>query len=642
MNLLTVSTDLISIFLFTTLFLFFARKVAKKVGLVDKPNFRKRHQGLIPLVGGISVYAGICFTFGIVDYYIPHASLYLACAGVLVFIGALDDRFDISVKIRATIQAAVGIVMMVFGKLYLSSLGYIFGSWEMVLGPFGYFLTLFAVWAAINAFNMVDGIDGLLGGLSCVSFAAIGMILWFDGQTSLAIWCFAMIAAILPYIMLNLGILGRRYKVFMGDAGSTLIGFTVIWILLETTQGKTHPISPVTALWIIAIPLMDMVAIMYRRLRKGMSPFSPDRQHIHHLIMRAGFTSRQAFVLITLAAALLASIGVLAEYSHFVPEWVMLVLFLLAFFLYGYCIKRAWKVARQEWSSTAITDRPTVNMLGGYYSQQQFLRNLDVRSNMASADQPSVMDEAYKEFVMQLASWDTRREFWLQTDYYKQRMVGNSKADAALLDEMINNIVFIPGDFTRAVNDSVKLIAETAPDANNLLRQYVAFASQRAASHLNDELKGAWAARTIQMKAQVKRQEEVAKAIYDRRMNSIEQALKIAEQHNISRSATDVPAEELPDSEMFLLGRPMLQARLENLQAVGPAFDLDYDQNRAMLNTLNVGPTLDPRFQTYRYLRTPEEPVKRDSPRRAFLMIMWGIVGGLIGAGVALTRRCSK
>lgn len=139
---------------------------------------------------------------------------------------------------------------------------------ELVLGPFGFFLTLFAVWAAINAFNMVDGIDGLLGGLSSVSFAATGIILWFDGQYSPAMWCFAMIAAILPYILLNLGALGRRYKVFMGDAGSTMIGFTIIWILLETTQGKTHPISPVTALWIIAIPLMDMVAIMYRRLRK--------------------------------------------------------------------------------------------------------------------------------------------------------------------------------------------------------------------------------------------------------------------------------------------------------------------------------------------------------------------------------------
>ncbi|VEB03122.1 Undecaprenyl-phosphate N-acetylglucosaminyl 1-phosphate transferase [Klebsiella pneumoniae] len=82
---------------------------------------------------------------------------------------------------------------------------------------------------------------------------------------------------------------------------------------------------------------------MYRRLRKGMSPFSPDRQHIHHLIMRAGFTSRQAFVLITLAAALLALVGVVAEYTRIVPEWVMLISLLVAFFLYGYCIKRAWK-----------------------------------------------------------------------------------------------------------------------------------------------------------------------------------------------------------------------------------------------------------------------------------------------------------
>ncbi|CAH0078313.1 UDP-phosphate alpha-N-acetylglucosaminyl 1-phosphatetransferase [Salmonella enterica subsp. enterica serovar Typhi] len=346
MKLLTALSELISIFLFTTIFIFLARKVAIKIGLVDKPNFRKRHQGVIPLVGGISVFAGICFMFGLSDYYIPHLSLYLICAGVLVFVGAMDDRFDISVKIRAVVQAVIAVVMMVIAKLHLGSLGYIFGPWELVLGPFGYFLTLFAVWAAINAFNMMDGIDGLLGGLSSVSFAAMGLILWFDGQTSLAMWCFAMIAAILPYIMLNLGILGRRYKVFMGDAGSTLIGFTVIWLLLETTQGKTHSISPVTALWIIAIPLMDMVAIMYRRLRKGMSPFSPDRQHIHHLVMRAGFTSRQAFVLITLAAAILAGVGVTAEYSHFVPEWVMLVLFLLAFFLYGYCIKRAWKVAR--------------------------------------------------------------------------------------------------------------------------------------------------------------------------------------------------------------------------------------------------------------------------------------------------------
>ncbi len=295
--------------------------------------------------------------------------------------------------------------------------------------------------------------------------------------------------------------------------------------------------------------------------------------------------------------------------------------------------------AKQEWSATAVTDRPTVNMMGGYYSQEQFLRNLDAKVNPAPADQTSVMDDAYKEFIMQLSSWDTRRDFWQQTDYFKQRKVNNSKADAALLDDLINDIQFTYADPTRNINDNIKLIAETSADANNLLRQYVAFASERSASHLNDELKGAWAARTIQMQAQVKRQEEVAQTIYQRKLESIKEALKIAQQHNISRSETDVPVDELPDSEMFLLGRPMLQARIENLQAAGPSFDLDYDQNRAVLGSLNVGPALDKNFQTYRYLRTPEEPVKRDSPRRVFLMIMWGFVGVIVGAGIALTKR---
>ncbi|HCW48142.1 MAG: ECA polysaccharide chain length modulation protein [Mixta calida] len=298
-------------------------------------------------------------------------------------------------------------------------------------------------------------------------------------------------------------------------------------------------------------------------------------------------------------------------------------------------------LVKQEWSATAITDRPTVNMIGSYYSQQQFLRNLDMRSSAGALTVPqtSVMDDAYQEFIMQLSSWDTRREFWLQTDYYKHRKNGNVRNDAALLDEMIGNIQFTPADSAKNVSDNVRLVAETSVDANNLLRQYIAFASERAARHLNQELSAAWAARTIQLKAQVKRQETVANAVYQRQVRSVEQALKIAQQQGIDQTKTSTPSEQLPDSELFLLGRPMLQARLENLQANGPTYDLDYDQNRAMLDTLNVGPTLDSKFQTYRYLRTPEEPVKRDSPRRAFLMIMWGAIGAIAGAGVALIRR---
>jgi len=310
--------------------------------------------------------------------------------------------------------------------------------------------------------------------------------------------------------------------------------------------------------------------------------------------------------------------------------------------LLGMLLAWVWSLlVKQEWSTTAVTDRPTVNMIGSYYSQQQFLRNLDVRNGGAAlaVPQPSVMDDAYQEFIMQLSSWDTRREFWLQTDYYKHRKSGNVRKDAALLDEMVSNIQFTPADNARNQSDSVRLVAETAADANNLLRQYVAFASERAARHLNQELTAAWAARTVQMKAQVKRQETVANAVYQRQRHSVEQALKIAQQQGIDQVKTSTPSEQLPDSELFLLGRPMLQARLESLEANGPTYDLDYDQNRAMLDTLNVGPTLDQKFQTYRYLRTPEEPVKRDSPRRTFVMIMWGAIGALVGAGVALIRR---
>jgi UDP-GlcNAc:undecaprenyl-phosphate/decaprenyl-phosphate GlcNAc-1-phosphate transferase len=338
--------DVFWVFLFSLIFIFIARKIAKRFGLVDEPNHRKTHQGEIPLVGGIAVFFGISLAFMITNEYIPHKWLYLICAGILVFVGVLDDRFDISVKIRATIQAIVALVMIYFAGLTLDNLGYVLGPWQIKLGPLSYLTTLLAVWAAVNAFNMVDGIDGLLGGLSCISFAALGILLYQNGNMALAFWCFAVIAAILPYIFLNLGLLGKRYKVFMGDAGSTLIGFTIIWLLLMSTQGQQRSIKPVTALWIIAIPLMDMIAIMYRRLRKGMSPFSPDRQHIHHLIMRSGFTSSQAFILITLAAAILAAIGMIGERSNFIPEWVMLALFLLIFAIYGYCIKRAWKVAR--------------------------------------------------------------------------------------------------------------------------------------------------------------------------------------------------------------------------------------------------------------------------------------------------------
>ncbi len=301
-------------------------------------------------------------------------------------------------------------------------------------------------------------------------------------------------------------------------------------------------------------------------------------------------------------------------------------------------------LVKQEWSTTAITDKPTANMLGKYYLQQQFLRNLDVEGSTLSETAPPTMitSDVYSEFTTQLGSYDTRREFWLQTDYYRKRQVGDAKADAALLDELVDKIQYFPRDDKKMTSDMVKLTVETAADANQLARQYVAFASYRTVVYLNAELRGSWQARVNSLQAQVKQQETTSKAVYQRQIQNLERALLIAQQHNLTQTQVTISLDSLPDTELFLLGKPMLEARIAALKSSGPLLDAEYDKNRELLAILKAGPTLDEKFQTYRYLRTPEEPIKRDSPRRFFIMAMWGAVGALVGVGVALVRRIHR
>ena len=181
--------DLLFTFFIAFAILFLMRKVARRVGLVDKPSGRKLHSGNIPLVGGIS----ICIT--IVNYIyshpdmINHASLYMLCICGLTVVGALDDRFDLSVKIRMLVQALISVAMIYFANAEMHSLGNLFGFGIIELGIFGGLVTVLAVIGCINAFNMVDGIDGLLGGLSIVTFGSVGILLSLSGEQSLSYLC---------------------------------------------------------------------------------------------------------------------------------------------------------------------------------------------------------------------------------------------------------------------------------------------------------------------------------------------------------------------------------------------------------------------------------------------------------------------
>ena len=332
------------VFFFSLATLFMMRKIAKEIGLVDKPNERKHHSGAIPLVGGITICISFMYFLFNNPELLPNYRLFMLSIFILTLVGALDDKYDLSFKIRFVVQAGLSVAMMSVADIQLHTLGDMLGFGEINLGVIGYVVTVFAVVGAINAFNMVDGIDGLLGGLSMVTLGGLGFVLSVDGQANLAYLCLVLIVIILPYVLFNLGFVGRERKVFMGDAGSMLIGFTVIWfLLLSTQQGDTAPLRPVTALWLIAVPLMDMAAIMIRRIRRGDSPFKPDREHLHHIFQRLGLNNTQILCAICAIAIAYAAFGIYAEIVG-IPEWVMLALFLVCFFIYQLLLSKVWVI----------------------------------------------------------------------------------------------------------------------------------------------------------------------------------------------------------------------------------------------------------------------------------------------------------
>ncbi|WP_426702085.1 MraY family glycosyltransferase [Rhodanobacter sp. Col0626] len=282
------------------------RGFAEPLGLVDHPSERKHHVGSVPLVGGLAIFIGVLA--GAVTYggFRPFSYILLASAGVLAILGALDDRFDLSVRARLLVQTIVILTVIGTTGVYIHTLGHIFG-YQLELGWIGVPLTVVAVIGLLNAFNMMDGIDGLAGSLALVSIAAIAL---FAGPTALrgSLVMMALLAvAILPYLAANLGFMGR--KIFMGDAGSMVVGYLLAWTLIRLSQQPGTQLSPVDVLWCVAVPVLDTIAVMYRRLRQGKSPFKPDRGHIHHILLDAGLGPRRALLALVALAGSLAFVG---------------------------------------------------------------------------------------------------------------------------------------------------------------------------------------------------------------------------------------------------------------------------------------------------------------------------------------------
>ncbi|MFS1161229.1 UDP-N-acetylglucosamine--undecaprenyl-phosphate N-acetylglucosaminephosphotransferase [Aeromonas salmonicida] len=333
-------------FVGTALAIICLRPLSAKLQLVDLPNQRKQHVGAIPLIGGIAVCLGVYLS---VFFTLPlqnPAIIMLACAGCMMVIGAIDDAKDISPWIRLTLQALLILVLCLSTDITLHRLGDVLGVGDISIPFVNILIAIVAVCAAVNAYNMMDGIDGLAGCMAGISLVGLS-ILFNNSMPDLAHLCLVITIALVPYLVVNLNIPPFKRKIFLGDAGSMFLGFIIGYLVLFGSQHleQAPAFRPVAALWLIGLPLMDMVGIMVRRIRKGQSPLRPDRNHLHHILLHAGFTPRESLLLMVVANLGIVFFGILAEQAK-LAEWMMMALYLLLFVAYSVCLAYAWRLSR--------------------------------------------------------------------------------------------------------------------------------------------------------------------------------------------------------------------------------------------------------------------------------------------------------
>ncbi|WP_411728647.1 hypothetical protein [Methyloglobulus sp.] len=348
----------------TVFFILALYPCALKIGFTDKPSHRKQHQKHTPLIGGIAIYFAILVTLFFNDGPLPNQTAFIAAVSLLVCVGLIDDYKGLDVKTRFIAQIAAGLIMAELAHIKIIDLGDLLGLGNIHLGSYATAFTLFAVVGGINAFNMIDGIDGLAGSLTLISMASIAVVSWIFQDWTLFKFCIIFIASILAFLLFNLRIFGRSSaKVFLGDTGSTLLGFTVCWLSIDASQGDKNLITPTTVLWIMALPLFDSVCIMLRRLSRGRSPFNPDREHLHHVFHVAGYSIDQTLSAMLFFSVGLSFTGITASLFLKVPEPVLFGFFILLFISHYWLMDHAWmtiKISRYL-NRTKAVDRRVEN-----------------------------------------------------------------------------------------------------------------------------------------------------------------------------------------------------------------------------------------------------------------------------------------
>lgn len=264
----------------------------KRYRLYDMPGARKEHSSPIPTMGGIAIVAGMMMSLFLwfpFSNATAQVSFFFSIA-VLFGLGIMDDLKDLSAKYKFIVQAGLAALIALSG-IRITSFDGLFGIYELPLSA-QYTITFLAIVGITNAFNLIDGIDGLAGGIGFMSLVIVGMFLTMSGDVNTALIAFALAGGIMAFMYFNL----NPARIFMGDTGSLVLGFVVAVLcirLMQVNGASPNPVlphAPVFVLSIVLIPVFDTLRVFLIRIWKGRSPFVADKTHIHHLLTNQGFS----------------------------------------------------------------------------------------------------------------------------------------------------------------------------------------------------------------------------------------------------------------------------------------------------------------------------------------------------------------
>lgn len=281
-------------------------RIALMKSIVDKPNARKLNKTPVPVLGGVGVFLGILLTVSLFSYLngAEPSFVIFAASTLVLYLGVIDDILNIKAVFKFMVQILAVAMLIWIGGFGLDSLHGLWGVYGFSCW-FSIPLTLVAGVGIINALNLIDGVDGLSSGYGIMTAVICGIVFSIAGNAAFTVLSFAIAGSLLPFFVHNC--FGRKYKMYIGDGGSLMLGLLFAVIVMQFVGGDTQlPMKGVVSFVIalLSLPVFDTIRVMCGRIFHGRSPFSADKTHLHHLFIDMGY-SHPATTLILLSMDLI-------------------------------------------------------------------------------------------------------------------------------------------------------------------------------------------------------------------------------------------------------------------------------------------------------------------------------------------------